>query len=264
MKKIAIPAILAAASNVLAWDEYGALGAKKLEIDAMINYTSYNGSYDEDGKKQDLEDASPAMTQPVLQVKYGIIDGLDVEVAIPFTMNNDDLSATGKSVSGLDRPNLGVKYTHASGFGGFLAADLPVGSEDIVGKEPATSIYAALQYTKTFGKVALNDFVLFKTTLEVEESKPADLLWIYVKPQYNVTDKIGPYLGLDYQMNIGKKKEAGEEEDAEANLLTLKPGINFIATDAIGLEANVPVTVLGKNNGSSFGVYAGFYYTIGL
>ena len=264
MKKIAITAILAASTSVLAWDEYGALGAKKLELDAMFNYTSTTGFYDEDGKKQDLEDASPAVTQPILGVKYGIIDGLDVELAIPVTMYNDDASPTGKAVSGLDRTNIAVKYTHATGFGGFAAVDLPFGSEDIVGKEPAATIYAALQYTKTFGKVALNDFVLFKTTLEVEESKPADLLWIYVKPQYNVTDKIGPYLGVDYQMNIGKKKEAGEEEDAEANLLTLKPGINFIATDAIGLEANVPVTVLGKSNGSTFGVYAGFYYTIGL
>ncbi len=265
MKKIASLAVLAATSSVFAWDEYGALSAKKLEVDVMVNYTAGTGGYDEDGKKLDNEDGfSPATTVPVLGVKYGIIDGLDVELAVPFTMYNEDASPTGEALSGLDRTNLGLKYTHATGFGGFVAVDLPFGSEDIVTPDPATSIYAAIQYTKTFGKVALNDFVLYKTTLEVNDYKPADLLEIYIKPQYNVTDKIGPYLGVDYQMSLGKTKMGELEMDPKSSLLTLKPGINYIATDAIGLEANVPVTVMGKSAGASIGAYLGFYYTIGL
>lgn len=265
MKMIASLAVLAASSSVLAWDEYGALGAKKLEIDVMLNYTAYTGGYDQDGEKVDAE-GSPALINPVLGVKYGIIDGLDVELAVPYAMYNEDAG----DISGLDRTNIGLKYTHATGFGGFVAVDLPFGSEDIVTPDPATTIYAAVQYTKTFGQVALCDFIMYKTTLEVNDAKPADLLDIYVKPQYNVTDKIGPYLGIDYQMSLGKTKtfdeETGEsiEVDPESNLLTLKPGINYIATDAIGVEANVPVTVMGKNNGSFWGIYAGFYYTIGL
>ena len=275
MKKIASLAVLAATSSVFAWDEYGALSAKKLEVDVMLNYTAGTGGYDEDGKKQDNPDgASPAVTAPVLGVKYGIIDGLDVELAVPFTMYNEDASPTGEALSGLDRTNLGVKYTHASGFGGFLAADLPFGSKDIVGEEPTTTFYAAVQYIKTFGKVNLTDWVIFKTALEKDDLKPADMLLVYVKPQYNVTDKIGPYLGIDYQMNVGKSKEVGLDEetfevtsvevDPKTSLLTLKPGINYIVNDAIGLEANVPVTVMGSNNTASVGAYLGFYYTIGL
>jgi hypothetical protein len=290
MKKIASLAVLAATTSVFAWDEYGALGAKKLEVDVMLNYTSYTGGYDADGKKQDMPDESSASTMsPVLGVKYGIIDGLDVELAVPYVSNSIEFGDKDNSVSGLGATNLGVKYTHATGFGGFVAVDLPFGSEDIVGKDPATSIYAALQYTKTFGKVALNDFVLYKTTLEVEDMKPADLLQIYVKPQYNVTDKVGLYLGLDYQMNLGKEKTVVDpteemtaeelmaallagadlspvvgEVDPEFSLLTLKPGVNYIVNDAIGIEATAPVTVMGKNADASIGAYLGFYYTIGL
>lgn len=290
MKKIASLAVLAATTSVFAWDEYGALGAKKLEVDVMLNYSSVTGGYDADGKKEDLpSDVSMSTINPVLGVKYGIIDGLDVELAVPYISNSMEFGDEDESVSGLDRTNLGVKYTHATGFGGFVAVDLPFGSEDIVGKDPATSIYAALQYTKTFGKVALNDFVLYKTTLEVEDMKPADLLQIYIKPQYNVTDKVGLYLGLDYQMNLGKAKtvvdpteDMTEEEivtaimagvdlspvvgevDPEYSLLTLKPGVNYIVNDAIGIEATAPVTVMGKNAGAYIGAYLGFYYTIGL
>lgn len=290
MKKIAITAILAASTSVLAWDEYGALSAKKLEIDAMVNYTSLTGGYDPDGKKEDLpSDVSMTTISPVLGVKYGIIDGLDVELAVPYVSSTMEFGDEDESVSGLGATNIGVKYTHTTGFGGFVAVDLPFGSEDIVGKDPATSIYAAVQYTKTFGQVALCDYILYKTTLEVEDMKPADLLDIYIKPQYNVTDKIGPYLGIDYQMNLGKEKTVVDpteglsdeeiallvlagaditpktgEVDPEFSLLTLKPGINYIVNDAIGIEANVPVTVMGKNADASFGIYAGFYYTIGL
>lgn len=290
MKKIASLAVLAATSSVFAWDEYGALSAKKLEVDVMLNYTTVTGAYEEDGKKEDIpSDVSISYLNPVLGVKYGIIDGLDVELAVPYSSNTMEFGDEDESVSGVGYTNLGVKYTHATGFGGFVAVDLPFGSEDIVSPDPATSIYAALQYTKTFGKVALNDFVLYKTTLEVNDMKPADLLQIYIKPQYNVTDKIGLYLGLDYQMNLGKKKtvvdpteDMTEEElmaaalagadlspvvgevDPKYSLLTLKPGVNYIVNDAIGLEATVPVTVMGTGAEATIGGYLGFYYTIGL
>lgn len=290
MKKIATLSVLAASASVFAWDEYGALGAKKLEIDAMLNYTSYTGAYDEDGKKQDNpSDYSKTVISPVLGLKYGIIDGLDVELAVPYVSASMEFGDEDESVSGLDRTNIGLKYTHSSGFGGFVAVDLPFGSEDIAGEEPSTTIYAAAQYTKTFGKIALCDFVMYKTTLEQDDAKPADMLDIYVKPQYNVTDKIGPYVGIDYTFNVGKSKElvdptegmsddellaaalAGadlepkvEEVDPETSVLTVKPGINYLVNDAIGLEANVPVTVLGKNSDATWGIYAGFYYTIGL
>lgn len=265
MKKIAIPAILAAASSVLAWDEYGALGAKKLEIDAMINYYSLLGTYDEDGKKQDLPSGvSGSAIAPVLGVKYGIIDGLDVELAVPYSSVTAEAGDEKETSSGLAQPNIAVKYTHASGFGGFVAVDLPFASEEI-SEDPATSLYFALQYTKTFGKLALNDYILYNTTLEVEKYKPADELWVYVKPQYNVTDKIGPYLGVMYTTTIGKEKYDGEDMEGDgSNLLTVVPGVNFIVSDAIGIEANVPVSVMGKASDAGVGVYAGFYYTIGL
>ena len=287
MKKIALAAVLAAATGAMAWDEYGALGARKLEVDAMFNYYGYTGGYDEDGTKQDA-DGSPAAMNPVLGLKYGIIDGLDVELAVPYLMLNKDYA--GDDLNGLDRVNLGVKYTHpGTGLGGFLAVDLPLGSKDIVGEDPATSIHVAAQYIKTFGPVFLADFVKYQLNLEVEDVKKADMLEIYVKPQYNVTDKIGPYVGIDYAFNVGDGKKisdptegltseeiallvsAGEdltptskEYDPETSALTIKPGVNWIVNDAFAVEANVPFTVLGKNSDAYWGVYAAVYYTIGL
>lgn len=274
MKKIAIATVLTVACGAFAWDEYTPVAAKKLEIDAMYTYTSIGGSYDQDAKKQSAT-GSPALQAPSLQFKYGIIDGLDVELAGTFALANKDAAGyypgsfddngDPKSVAGLARPSLDVKYVHpALGIGGFIGADLPVGSEDIVGKNPTATLHFALKYDKVFGPVAFDSWAAYFLNLEdKDKNKAADILDIYLKPQYNVTDKIGPYLGLDFQKTF-KSKTAGTELDNAGYLFTIKPGINYIISDMFSAELTVPVTLLGKNNAASYAIYAGFYTVLPL
>mgnify|MGYP000968991856 FL=1 len=59
----------------------------------------------------------------------------------------------------------------------------------------------------------------------------------------------------------------GEALDESAGyLLTLKPGANIVINEQMAAELTVPVTVMGKNQfgKASWGIYAGFYYTLGL
>lgn len=272
MKKIAIPAILVAASSVLAFDQYLPLSKGKLETDVMFTHTAGTGFYDGDGKKQDAE-GSPAVEMPSIQLKYGIIDGLDAELYLEYDFVNEDASATGEAVSGLVRPQLALKYAHPElGLGGYLNVALPVGSEDLVGKDPATTINVGAIYGKTFGPAVVNTYAEYQFNTEVEKYKQ-DAIHAYLQGQYNATDKIGPYLGVDYIQALEASYDGEAVSKSGGYLLTLKPGANFIATDAIALELTVPVTVLGKSAegedggftaGSSWSVYAGFYYTIGL
>jgi len=268
MNKIAIATVLTVACGAFAWDEYTPVAAKKLEIDAMYTYKSITGYYDADGKKQDYLDEtgsslSPASNTPSLQLKYGVIDGLDVELVGYYVINNKDAG----DKSGFDRTSIDVKYVHPTlGIGGFIGADLPFGSKDIVqgGANPNTTLHFALKYDKVFGPVAFDSWAAYFLNLEnKDKSKFGDALDIYLKPQYNVTDKIGPYLGLDYT-NTFKSKTLGTENDDAGYLFTIKPGINYVISDMFSVEATVPVTLLGKNNAASWAIYAGFYTVLPL
>lgn len=262
---------LAAASQ--AFDEYLPLAPKTLEVDGMFTYSAIDG-WDDDGDS--FMEGSPASMTPSLQIKYGIIPGLDVELGLSYLIANEDWG----DVSGIDRPNLAVKYAHPElGVGGFLAVDLPFGSEDIVGTDAATTFKLGALYGKTFGQVMFNGLLSYKTTLEVNDAKPADELEVFLKPQYNLNEKLGVYLGVDWLMSVGDEKAYDEyydeeiedfvggtiEADPKRSALSLRPGVNFILDKKLSFEVQVPVTVMAKNFvGTYWGVYAGVYYTIGL
>jgi len=261
MKKTLISALLALSAGAFAYDEYGTVAKGKTEVDVMYTHMFGTGYYDADAKSHSI-DESPAIMTPSLQVKYGIIDGLDVELGGSYVVKNKDAG----DVSGLDKPTLDVKYVHALGFGGLIGVNLPLGSEDIVGTDPTLALRVGPVLAKTIDKVVLNGWALYTLNFEDKDKiKAADGLDVYFKPQYNVTDKIGPYLGIDYQTSIGKSKFAFGDESIEVDpkfyLVTLKPGVNYVINETYSAELNVPVTVAGQyaENKASVSVYVGFY-----
>lgn len=267
MKKLVTLALLAATGS-FAFDQYLPVGKGKLETDVMFNYMSIGGAYDEDGKSQDAPSSlSLSAMAPALQLKYGIIDGLDVSLALNYTMKSEDLSAlsgSDKAVSGLGAPELAVKYVVADlGIGGFLNFTAPLGSKDIVGDEPGMGFMAGVLYGKTFGQVVVNALAGYEFNTEDGNKVKQDNLGVYAQGQYNVTPMVGPYLGVDFAKSFDTQFD-GESAGDAGYLLTLKPGANITINDKMAAELTVPVTVMGKNNYSAWGVYAGFYYTLGL
>ena len=262
MKRSAILAVLAVAGGAFAFDQYLPVGKGKLESDLMVQRTAQSGGYDADGKSQSLtsEEGSPATTTPSLQFKYGIIDGLDVELLAAYELRNKDNG----DVSGLSRPELALKYVHPEmGVGGFLNVALPMGSEKIVGEKPATTFFVGAIYGKTFGQIVVNAFADYQFNTESEKMKQ-DAIQVYAQGQYNVNTQIGPYLGVDYAKAFEMQMDGTSVPKSDGYLLTLKPGLNFAVNEMIAIEANVPVTVMGKSKESSWALYAGVYYTIGL
>jgi hypothetical protein len=275
MKKTFLAAaVLSCAVGTFAYDEYGTVKAKSLEADVMYTHTFGMGVYNSDGDKKDYkdwngEDISPAYMAPSLQLKYGIIDGLDVEAVVPFLMTNKDAG----DKSGLNKPQIDVKYLNPIGVGVLVGVDLPLGGEDIVGTDPALALRGGLILSKNIDKLALNGWALYTHNFEdgsEAKYKAGDVLDFYVKPQYNVTDKIGPYLGIDFIKTFDSESDGNSNGDA-GYLLTLKPGLNYVINDKFGAELNVPVTILGKNQtpsatgpGASVSIYAGFYSTFAL
>ena len=223
MKKISLLAIAALVASVGAYDEYAPMAMGKTEVDVMANYN--------------IAPEAGGLT-PSLQVKYGIIEGLDVEVFVAMPTDPE---------FGLGQPNIALKYNQAeTGFGGFVAIDLPFASEKI-NADPQVGYTFAVQYLKTFDKIVLNDWLLFNSTFQDGHDGMIDL---YVKPQYNVSDKIGPYLGLQWQTS-GK---------FEGYAISFKPGINYIVNEMISVEGQVPVKKTKDVDDLYVGVYAGAYF----
>lgn len=223
MKKIPLLAFAALVASVGAYDEYGPMAKGKTEVDVMANY--------------DISPEAGGFT-PSLQAKYGIIDGIDIEVYAEMPTDPE---------FGFDRPNIALKYNQAeTGFGGFVAVDLPVAS-DKINSDPKLGFTFAGQYLKTFGKIVLNDWLYFGSTFQDGDDGAFDL---YVKPQYNVTDKIGPYLGLEWNTS-GK---------FEGYSIAFKPGINYVVNDMVSVEGQVPVAKTKDVDDLYVGAYVGAYF----
>lgn len=223
MKKLSVFVLSAFAASVGAFDEYGPMAQGKTEIDAMVNY--------------DISPEAGGLT-PSVQVKYGIVEGLDVEV---FAASPTDPEF------GFDQPNIALKYNDAkSGFGGFAAIDLPFASEKI-NPDPSAYFHFAAQYLKTFDAIVLTDWLKFSSSFKDGDDGAIDL---YVKPQYNVSEKLGPYLGLQWATS-GK---------FEGYTIAFKPGVNYVVNDMVSIEGQVPVSKTKDVDDLYAGIYAGAYF----
>lgn len=223
MKKLSVLVLSALAASVGAFDEYGPMAKGKTEIDVMANY--------------DISPEAGGLT-PSLQAKYGIVDGLDVEVFAALPTDPE---------FGLDQPNIALKYNDAkTGFGGFAAIDLPFASEKI-NPDPSAYFHFAAQYLKTFDNIVLTDWLKFSSSFKDGDDGAIDL---YVKPQYNVSDKLGPYLGLQW-ITSGK---------FEGYTIAFKPGVNYVVNDMVSIEGQVPVAKTKDVDDLYVGAYAGAYF----
>lgn len=256
-------ALLAAATAPFAFDVYLPLEPRTLETDLGYEIGFGIGGYDADGAFQDAGDASPMTQAPSVQVKYGILPGLDVEAAASLELRNEDANE-GTAVSGLSQPELALKYVHPElGLGGFVNVAFPVGSEDIVGDEPATGITLGVIGGKTFGQIAVNAYAGYVYTTEVESWKQ-DELTTYAQAQYNLSEMVGPYLGLAWDKGLEGTWDGDARPESVWWILTANPGANFVFNDRLSAEASVPVTLAGNNVDASWGLFAGVYYTLGL
>lgn len=270
MKKLTALALLAISGGAFAFDQYLPVAQNKLEADAEFSYIAVGGGYDNGGTKQSAT-GSPSLMVPAIQLKYGIIAGLDAEVYVDYQLQNKDFSSTGSSVSGLDRPQLAVKYAHPElGLGGFVNVALPLGSKDIVGDKPATQIMGGVIYGKTFDQIVVNALADYQYNTEDANKIKQDAIEAYAQGQFNVTPMIGPYLGVDFIKTLNTTMDGTSADPSDAGYgLTLKPGANITINDKMAAELTVPVAVMGKNttslaNASYWGIYVGFYYTFSL
>ena len=260
MKKVVAIIGMGLLSSSFGLDEYLSIEPGKVELDAGYTYIGGTGSYDGEGEKKDLiGDASPAQNLIPLQVKYGVMPGLDVELAAIVAMFNKDAG----DMSGLQAPELAVKYTHAPiNAGAYLNIAMPFGAGDFGDPAPGLGIGLGAVYGNRFGDFRLTAQVGYTINMESgDDIKAADKLLIYAKPEAMWTEFIGTYLGLKYEM-FGEGELAGVGDGKDGNLITVLPGLNAVLLPWLAYEVNVPITVMGTSQPAFWGVSANVYVTL--
>lgn len=262
MKKGIALLSMSLASAAFAVDEYLPIEAGKLEVDVGYSYAAVNGGYDDEGEKQDGLEGSGNLI-PV-QVKYGIIPGLDVEAVWAFSSLSVETPIGDADASGFMQPEIAVKYALMDlGAGAFFNFIAPFATGDFADPEtPAMALQFGAVYSKLFGKFRAGGQVDYRVNMEKDDLKDGNNLSIYLKPEFQVHQYGSIYAGVDYDM-FAEEEVAGEGAGNDGNLLTLKPGWNATWTPLVATEVNVPITVMGKNYpGAGWGINASAYFTL--
>ena len=248
-------------------DEYQPIEQKKAEIDVGYSGTFINGSYDADGKKSDVPSGlSPMVTQIPIQVKYGIMTGLDVELGWTFESDNEDVSGT--AASGFMQPDIAVKYSLMDmGLAVFVDVNLPMATGDFSppsgGSTLSLGIAPGVVYGKNFGKIQAVGALAYQVNLENgDKYKNGNVLNVFLKPGYSVDDALGVYLGLQYTMASEDEFDGTAITGTDGNAFVIKPGATYTLSKMLAFEANIPYVLSGMNTFGYWGISAAVYVTV--
>ena len=267
MKKVLAIVGFALVGSSFALDEYLPVEAKKLEVDLGYSFMNVNGFYDNDAKKQDLgDDVSASGNAIPLQLKYGIIPGLDAELLWAFQMNSSESPAPiGKtSASGFGQPEIALKYAMMDiGAGAFVNLIAPFATGDFADPAPGMGLAFGAVYTKLLTpQFNLTGLVQYRLNMEDEDKvKDGNVFSIYAKPEFRFNEFGGAYLGVRYDMNSDSEFDGTSADDA-GYLVTLLPGWNATWLPNVSTEVNVPLTIMGKNQPAFWGINLKVYYTL--
>jgi hypothetical protein len=274
MKKVVAMLGLAMVGTSFGLDEYLPVEAGKLEVDVGYGLMNSIGLYDADGKSQDLPDGYSKMSHAIpLQLKYGIIPGLDVELLWAFqSMSMEmDMGLLGKmdvSASGFGQPEIALKYALMDiGAGAYVNFIAPFATGDFADPDaPPMALALGAVYSKLFvPQFNLTAQLQYRLNFEAEDkSKQGNVLSIYAKPEFRFNEFGGAYLGLRYDMMGEIEQDGNAAKDSDASLFTLLPGWNATWLPNVSTEVNIPYTVSGKNQDAYWGINASVYVTVGL
>lgn len=256
--------VLAAASFAADIDHEMPIAPGTSELRAGYDQGFGTGGYDNDGKKWD-NTGSPITTTPMLQAKYGIVPGVELDAALLYEFRNADASGTGKAVDGLKRPELGVKYLHQeTGLGAFAVLYAPIGSEDIEGDAPVTTIEGGILYGKRFDRIVVNAAASYVFGTENEGLWKQDMLDFHGKASYELDGQLAPNLALDLRKKLESKIDGSSQKDSDGHLLVVRPGATWIANERMRMEGSIPFTVLGRNDWSWWGLSLAGIWSFGI
>ncbi len=261
MKKTALILGLGLIKMSFGLDEYLSIEKGKTEVDVGYWYSSLTGGYNVDGKKvHNLSGFDPSGNLFPIQVKYGIMDGLDAEFGIAGIKTNKDAGDFG----GFNQPQLAVKYSDAKlGLGGFVNLIVPFATGNLDKPEPAMGLGFGAVYQNRFGDFRMTGMAGYQLNFEnKDKQKDGNVLLVYLKPEAMWTEYIGTYLGLQYMMSGEDAFDGTSIKKSDAYLFNIVPGINVQLLKWLAYEVNAPISVAGKTAPASWSIGGSIYVTL--
>lgn len=221
---------LAMASSVFALDEYLPIAPKAIEIDVGVSHVA--------------PEVGDAFQKVPLAVKYGLAEGLTLELATDFSLQDPG--------GGLGQPELAVKYAlPVEGLAVLGNVVLPFATGDRGDMYKGLGIAPGLVYGRNYDRISVAALAFYQINLKDSDDFEADdKLRVFLKPGYIVDEKLTAYVGVNF------------ESQGDANATTLMPGATYTVSPSVALEANVPFVVAESNWGKYWGINAALYYTI--
>ena len=268
MKKISA-LILSLASLGFCLDEYLPIEATKIQVNAGYMFMVPTGNYDQDGTKQDSSiKGSPMMHRIPLQIKYGIIKGLDLELFWEGLITNKDNG----NLSGMNTPEIAVKYALLNmGAGAYINYTIPFVTGNLdQGGDPTMSLDFGAVYQKRFGNFRMTGMAGYQLNFEGDikkdsggtvKAKDGNVIHVLMKPEAMWTEFIGTYLGIIYRMADESELKGVKQKD-DSYSLALSPGLNAMLLKGLAYEISVPFTLMGKSSDAYWGISAAVYVTL--
>jgi hypothetical protein len=182
-------------------DEYLPIEAGKTEIDVGVSLV--------------FPEVGDAAVGIPLQVKYGVMPGLDVEVAA---------TAGVSGTTGLSQIDVAAKYAIGStGLAPYIDVVLPFAVGEYADGYTGLGIAPGVVFGKNFDRIQAIAKASYQINMESEGVTPGAVLDIYLKPGYMIDSKLAAYVGLDFKMIGESEAPAPIGTTAGGNVITLLP-----------------------------------------
>lgn len=227
-----------------------------------VGYVRATSAYDADGESQKGENgAYVSHTGIAARGAFGVIANLEANVEIPFSMVSVGDDDNSEDENGLNKPIIGVKYGLPDlGIAPFLDIALPFGGEDIVGEEPTFELEGGVIVDKMIGSIQARGGLSYTFIPEDKDKfNSGDVIALNLRPGFALNSNLIAEVDLNYFM-IGESELDGETmDDSDASALIVGPGALFKISETMKVEATIPITVMGKNMYSFWGIEAAAY-----
>lgn len=252
LKKIALAAAVAASASFATYNFFpvGNAMSGQAEIGAAYNWHDHWSKF-----------------EAVVDGEFVPVQNLEISLqSIGYQIWNEDDRCDDKGFdkcpdnSGLKALTLGARYQFMPILIAALDLQIPLNSEDVVGKYDPFGVYAAIQFTKEFiPGLALGSELGFDWFFEDEDFEDGLLMKVKAELDYTIASVgLTPWIGLEFDAQLTEDQVDGHDFGGDENQFTFYVGAGYNITKMFGVKANFVISN-GDLYGDSMGVNGKFY-----
>ncbi len=231
----------------------------RVQLESGLEYRSRTAYYDSSGKRNKFPtDSIQTQLDFPIEARLGLPQGFEIHLLLPFKSHKDSLAVFP------DNLKAGIKYTYRPINVGF---DLSYGVGFKGNKNGYNHDFLALTLLGMASKEkivgqAQAGFEFHFTDKGNNQLDPGDHGFVHAQIGYLV-DPFFPYLGLTGLVHLNDDNN-GKTVETSGYAIIPEPGLILDVADLVSLQFGVPFTVMGKRNGSFWGMHLSMTLGLGM